>query len=157
MESYKKKILIFLAAIALCFGVKLVSSAANGAPENTKVLFNKSAAIDDQPNLAVGSNNNNIGVSGLFYKMIFMVLLVVFLGIAVIYVSKKLLPKLNLPGKRIQVTETVHIGPRKSIHLIKIGKKTLLIGSTNENICSLADVTDQITEMDLSANQMDDN
>jgi flagellar biosynthetic protein FliO len=86
-----------------------------------------------------------------------MVLLVISLGAAVIYLSKKLLPRLNLPGKRIQVSETVHLGPRKAIHLIKIGKQTLLIGSTNENITKLADVTDQLSEVDLPVNQTGDN
>jgi flagellar biosynthetic protein FliO len=75
-----------------------------------------------------------------------MVLIVVLLGVAVIYISKRLLPKMNLPGKKIQLTETIHIGPRKSIHLVKVGSKTLLIGSTNENITSLADVTDELLD-----------
>ncbi len=61
----------------------------------------------------------------------------------VVYVSKKLLPKIsNLPGKQIRVIETHHLGPRKSIHLIAAGSRRLLIGSTSETITMLADVTD---------------
>lgn len=99
-----------------------------------------------EPNFTVGQGNN-IGVSGLLYKMILMVLAVIVLGLAVIYLSKKMLPKFNLPGKRIQVIEAVHLGPRKSLHLIKVGQKTLLIGSTNENISHLADLTNHILDV----------
>lgn len=156
MRLFKTKILVVLTAILLCSGVTFVYSAQSGADDNVESLVNQSFPVqDNQPKFTVGSDSNT-GVGGLFYKMILMILVVVSMGVAVVYLSKKLLPKLSLSGKRIQVTETVHLGPRKSIHLIKIGKKTLLIGSTNENISSLADVTDQISEVDLSANQIND-
>jgi flagellar biosynthetic protein FliO len=75
--------------------------------------------------------------------MIFAVLLVVVLGTAAIYISKKFVPRISsFTGKKIQVVETVHLGPRKAIHLIKIGERRLLIGSTNESITKLADVTE---------------
>lgn len=150
VASKKKIIIISLVSVLLCCGIKL---AGKGTYESdTKALM---SACEDDPNLTIGSNS--IGVGGLFYKMILMVLVVIALGVAVIFLSKKLLPKLNLAGKRIKVIEAVHLGPKKSLHLIKIGKKTLLIGSTNENITNLADVTDQLSEVDLSGIQMDDN
>jgi flagellar biosynthetic protein FliO len=78
-----------------------------------------------------------------FYKMLLSILVVACLGVAVVYVSKKLLPKMsNLPGKQIKIVETSHLGPRKAIHLIQIGPRRLLIGSTSETITMLADVTD---------------
>ncbi len=87
-----------------------------------------------------------------------MVLLVVVLGAAAIYLSKKLLPRFTqLSGKRIRVVETVHLGPRKTVYLLKIGSQQLLIGSTNENITKLADISDESSEVDLPVNQIDDN
>ncbi len=78
-----------------------------------------------------------------FYKMLVSILVVAVLGAGVIYLSKKLLPKMsNLPGKQIRVIETNHLGQRKSLHLINIGSRRLLIGSTNEAITMLADVTE---------------
>jgi flagellar biosynthetic protein FliO len=149
MGSYKRKIVVLLGAILLCSGATLVYSAQSGADDNVESLVNKPVSLsDNQPKLIVGSGGN-IDTSGLFSRLIVMILVVVCLGIAAIYLSKKLLPKLNLAGKRIQVSETVHLGPRKAIHLIKIGKQTLLIGSTNENITKLADITDQIPEAGL--------
>ena len=84
------------------------------------------------------------------------VLLVAVLGAAAIYASRKLLPRItNLPGKKIRIVETVHLGPRKALHLVEIGDQRLLIGSTNESITKLADVTAAFAE--LSAKDADDN
>jgi flagellar biosynthetic protein FliO len=119
------------------------------------------AAPQQQPDSAISPNsqqgqNNSLemqtragfanaqpGGRELFYKMLLSVLLVIALGIAVIYVSKKLLPRIaNLPSKQIRVVETIYIAPRKGIHLIQIGEHRLLIASTNESITMLADLTD---------------
>jgi len=156
---FKKKIGVFLLAVVLCSAVALVYSAPSGTDESTKPLSsdNSDSVHSAQPNLTMGSDGN-LGTGGLFFKMILMVLLVVVFGAAALYLSKKLLPRFSrLSGKRIQVSETVHLGPHKAIHLIKIGKQTFLIGSTNENITKLADVTGQFSEVDLPVNQISDN
>ncbi len=74
--------------------------------------------------------------------MMLSVLLVVGLGAAAIYASKKLMGRIaNLPGKRIKVVETAYLGPRKAVHLLRIGDLWILVGSTNENITKLAELT----------------
>jgi len=159
MGLSKKKIGMFLMVIALCSGMAIVYSAPSGTGESTKSLLldNSDSVYSTQPNLAIGSDGN-LDADGLFFKMILMVLVVVVFGVAAIYLSKKVLPKFSrLPGKRIQVCETVHLGPRKAIHLIKIDEQTLLIGSTNENITKLADITGRLSEADLPANPIDNN
>ncbi|MHC4531731.1 MAG: FliO/MopB family protein [Planctomycetota bacterium] len=158
MGLSKKKIVVFLMVIALCSGMALIYSAQSGTKESTKSSFDNSDPLySNLPNLTIRPDGN-LDAGGLFFKMILMVLLVVVFGVAAIYLSKKLLPRLtNLPGKRIRVSETVHLSPRKAIHLIKIGKQTLLIGSTNENITKLADVTDQLSEADLPVNPIGNN
>ena len=158
MGLSKKKIVVFLLTIVLCSGVTFVYSAQSGTNESTKSLFDNSGSLyGNQPNLTTGSDDN-LGTRELFFKMMLTVLLVVVLGVAAIYLSKKLLPRFtHLPGKRIRVIETVHLGSRKTVHLLKIGNQQLLIGSTNENITKLADVTDQLSEVDLPANQIDNN
>jgi flagellar biosynthetic protein FliO len=73
------------------------------------------------------------------------VVLIVVLGAGAIYGSKRLAGKFaNLPGKRIKIVETAHLGPRKAVHLLRIGDRCLLIGSTNDNISKLADLTTEI-------------
>lgn len=100
-----------------------------------------SAGTTDEPNRPQLTPNRS-GTRELFFKMILSVVLVVGLGAVAIYASKKLVGKITtLPGKKIKVVETVYIGPRKAVHLLKIGDRSLLIGSTNENITKLADLT----------------
>ena len=150
--------------VTLGSGVLLVCSARPATDgtelENSPVLASpqvraKSKAgslFANNPNFS-GRPNGSAGNQELFFKMMLSVLLVVALGVAAIYVSKKLLPKItNLPGKEIRIVETVHLGPRKAVHLLEIGNQRLLIGSTNENVTKLADVNSTLT--DLTAQEM---
>lgn len=115
--------------------------------------FAAGSLFASDPNLPA-SSDGIFGGRELFFKTMFMVVLVAVLGAAAIYVSKKLLPRItNLPGKEIRVVETVHLGPRKTLHLLRIGQQWLLIGSTNEEIRKLADVTDALA--DLSEQEVD--
>ncbi len=158
MKLFKKLIVVFLLAGALPGSAMFVCSAQSGADENTKPLFTDSVSLyGSEPN-RTGGLGNNVGTGDLFFRMILMVLLVVVLGAAAIYLSKKLLPRFTqLSGKRIRVVETVHLGPRKTVYLLKIGSQELLIGSTNENITKLADITDESCEVDFPVNPIEDN
>jgi flagellar biogenesis protein FliO len=140
MTMNKIKLVGITAALILAGGLL---SAAVGASQQS----------GQEPNAAASGRTSGtqpsyeqFGVSGereFFYKMLLSILVVAGLGAGVVYVSKKLLPKIsNMPGKQIRVIETHHLAPRKSIHLIAAGSRRLLIGSTNETITMLADVTD---------------
>jgi|GEM_PF-2142705 len=155
MGLSKKRIVVCLLTITLCSGATFVYSVQSGANESTQPLSDNSGSPnDDPPNRAVWSDDNPVA-GGLFFRMILMVLLVVVLGVAAVYLSKTLLPRFTrLSDKRIQVCGTVHLGPRKALHLIKIGQQTLLIGCTNENIATLADVTGQLSDVDLPADRI---
>ena len=88
--------------------------------------------------------------SGIYYRMMLAVLIVVVLGGAAIYVSKKILPKIsNLPGKEIRVVETVYLGPKKAVHVLEVGSRRFLIGSTSENVTKLADITSDPVEFSV--------
>lgn len=175
MVRYRKKIVVFLITITLGGGVLLVCSARSDTDEtkleNSPVLASpqvraKSKAgslLANDPNFS-GRPDGSAGNQELFFKMMLSVLFVVALGAAAIYVSKKFLPRItNLPGKEIRVVETVHLGPRKAVHLLEIGNQRLLIGSTNENITRLADLTRAFTDLSaqegsrLAGTQIDNN
>jgi len=152
MRLFNKKTTVFLLIIALC-GVSVLANATQpGTAKNMKSLFDNPSSFDaNRPTVP----NTNSGSHELFFKMMFMVLLVVALGVAVMYISKRILPKFtHLPTKRIQIIETVHIGPRKAVHLLKVGSQLILIGSTNENITKLSDITGPF-KADIPATQTD--
>jgi len=112
----------------------------NGFTETPSIFFGGEAG---DPNLSAPTNI--AGTRELFFKMMVSVVLVVVLGAVAIYASKRLAGKIaNLPGKKIKIIETTHLGPRKAVHLLRIGDRCLLIGSTNDNITNLADLTTEI-------------
>ncbi len=167
MLGFKKKIVAFLIVVALGSSVLVLcsaQSASDGTESRSKNAGFQSVPAGDGSKSKAGSlfandpnfhgrPSDSVGGRELFFKMMLSVLLVIALGVAAIYVSKKLLPKItNLPGKEIRIVETVHLGPRKAVHLLEIGNQRLLIGSTNENVTKLADVTSTLT--DLTAQEM---
>jgi len=156
VTAYKKKIVAFLIVAAVgsvALGIRTTGSAATPqtstrGTEPAKPLFD---------NFSSPFANNGPNIRDLFFRVVLAILLVVVLGAAAIYISKKFLPRIaNLAGKKIHIIETVYLGPRKAVHLLKIGNRQLLIGSTSESITKLADITANGSfEMDLSAAEKD--
>jgi len=107
---------------------------------------NPSSFLSD-PNL-VSSAGAGLGNGELFLKMMLSVVLVIALGAAALYVSKKVLPRVaHAPGKEIHVLETAYLGPRKALHLVEVGSQRLLIASTNDNVTMLAHVNEAWLDM----------
>jgi flagellar biogenesis protein FliO len=152
MKLFNKKTTVFLLIIALC-GISVLASAARSVTaKDMKPLFDNQGSSDTNQTAVP---NTKLSSHELFFKMMFMVLLVIALGVAVMYISKRILPKFtHLPAKRIRIIETVHIGPRKAVHLLKVDSHVILIGSTNENITKLSDITES-PKADISATQTD--
>ena len=157
MRLSRKRIVVLLLAVAFCSGAVSLCAAAGGSDEGTRSLFDDSGfAYGSDPNRIAGLDD--AGAGDFFFTMMLMILLVVVLGAAAIYLSRKVLPRFTqLSGKRVRVVETVHLGPRKALHLLKIGNRQLLIGSTKENITRLADVTDALSEADSPVSQIENN
>jgi flagellar biosynthetic protein FliO len=100
------------------------------------------ALAENEPNFSPAADDM-LDTKELFFKMLFAVLLVIVLGAAAIYISKKVLPQLtNLPGKKIRVIETLALGQRKTVHLLEVDNRRFLIGCTADSITKLADMTD---------------
>lgn len=160
MTKFKKKILIVLSIIALGNGALIVcsvQSAANGTgPEGSTSAPNQSESVVEAESRGLFAKDpDHSETSGyrpvkgeFFFRAILAIVFVVVLGVAAIYVSKKLLPQIaKMPGKEIRIIETIHLGPRKALHLLEIGNRRFLIGSTNENVTKLADITDDFVHV----------
>ncbi len=144
MSEHRKKITASVVAAALCAVMLLFflcRTNPSGAAEPSAGNANPSAV--NTPNFYTTKSDN---LGELFYKMMASVILIVILGGAAMYVSKKFLPRIvSQSGKNIHILETTYLGPRKTMHLLKVGEKKLLIGSTSDSIAMLADVTDALT------------
>ncbi len=160
MAGFRKKIVVFLITVALGSSVLVVclaQSSANGT-ESEKPKFDPCQPLTgagpragslfaNDPNFA-GRGAYDSGSGEFFSRAMLAVLFVIGLGAAAIYASKKLLPKItNLPGKEIRIVETVHLGPRKAVHVLEVGNRRFLIGSTNENVTKLADITSDFADL----------
>ncbi len=158
MTVNKKKIVVFLVALALGSIMLVLCSAQSAPAEQAKPLFkNSSSPFANDPNFSAAPANSP-GTRELFFKMLLSVLLVVVLGAAAIYTSKKFLPRIaNLPGKEMHIIETARLGPHKAVHLLKVGNQQLLIGSTSQSITKLADVTAAPKDNEGGFGPLDDN
>jgi flagellar biosynthetic protein FliO len=149
MELFRKKSVTFLTAVAIIFGAICAHAEESVTEQDKETPTNNSTSTDDNKSdfdIDMG-DDSDLGIREASIKLTFAVLMVIVLGWAAIYLSKKILPKLSsMSGKTIQVVETVHLGPRKSVHLLKIGNKQILVGSTNDNITKLADIPDLTTD-----------
>jgi len=154
---FKKRIIPLLAAIALGGGLLVVCSgqSASDEPDRGRQASEPNglhARTDNGGASVFGYDPNSSGGfaydpdGGIYSNLVRAVLFVVVLAVAAVYASKKLLPKItNLPGKEVRVVETVYLGPRKAVHVLEVGNRRFLVGSTNENITKLADITGDFT------------
>jgi len=89
-------------------------------------------------------NSNQFSTSEMFYKMIFAIVVVIVLAIAAVFVLKKLPMIAKLPSRQIKVIESISLGQHCRIHIIEAGGRKLLIGSTNQTITRLADLSEPV-------------
>ena len=160
--KYRKKFVVFLVVLMLVIPLGRIVLSIQSPPELSQdsqdryvEQGNLKSKVDflfvDDPNFSTDSNKSTSKLFGggreLFFKMMLSILLVIALGAVAIYVSRKVLPRFtNLPGKQIHILETHYLGPKKAVHLIEVDNQRLLIGSTNENITLLAELTCALTE-----------
>jgi len=154
MNNFKKKNIIILSVLALLGCLLLLASASGGGNQtaDTYLINAKKQSTSDlqsagrslsiaDSNLFINSDYKTSG-NELFFKMLLSVFIVAALGVAAVVLSRKVFPRISsLQGKKIRITETVYLGPRRSVHLLEVGARQFLIGCTNENINTLAELT----------------
>jgi len=90
------------------------------------------------------------------WTMLASVLVILALGGAAMVVTKKYLPRLRAAGGReLAVLETVHLGPRVTVHLVKAGGKRFMLGATRERVSMLAEVGEAFPDIADLAERMD--
>jgi flagellar biogenesis protein FliO len=146
---YQKKRIAFLCLLLLVSGgwIALASRQSGAATEPSSGTGTFSAPEKvPVPNLSLGSGE-------LFLKMMLSVGLVLGLGGAALYVSRRVLPRVtHAAGKEIHVLETACLGPRKALHLVEVAGQRLLIASTSDHVTMLTTVNE--TWLDLPKAEM---
>jgi flagellar biosynthetic protein FliO len=73
-------------------------------------------------------------------------------GVAVWWLLKKMnTPWLGSKNGQLELIETMHLGSRKAVHVIRAGKKQLLVGSSNEGVRLLCDLTGALETISAEA------
>jgi flagellar biosynthetic protein FliO len=151
----KRRIVVFAALLVLGGTVVLIgrSNSVTQPINQENIKLNKGTTPMDEGSFSK-QFANNLGNQELFFKMTISIILVIVLGGLGLYLSKRFLPRItNAPGKEIHVLETAYLGSKKAVHLVEVGNQRFLIGSTEERITTLADVTE--TAPDLTIQQQD--
>jgi flagellar biogenesis protein FliO len=88
--------------------------------------------------------------AGIYFRLLFAVFLVAVMGFGVYWMSRHFACKMRgSKAGRIEILETAYLAARKTLHIVKIGNRTFLIGSTNDSIRSLAELGDELPEESL--------
>lgn len=102
------------------------------------------------------SENSGTALTESLHRMMVAVVIVVVLGLAAIYASKKVLPKFSrMQGKKIKILETLPLGSRKSLYLLDVSGHQILIASTHDRITKLAELTEGFSLDAFSSEQSD--
>ena len=142
VNKHVGKTVILCAVLAISVGMASWAARARAAKPREHSAAEGLPAFLSDPNLP---SNSSIPFANadVMLRLAFSVLVVIVLGAATLYVSKKVLPKVtHAASKEIRVLETTYLGPRKSLHLVEINGQRLLLGSTNDNISTLAHLND---------------
>lgn len=83
--------------------------------------------------------------TGMLLDVLWKLGLVVLCVYGVFWVMRRVSVRRVAPGGRqLQVMETVSLGANRSLHLVRVGGQTLLLGTTAQEVRNLADVTDAL-------------
>ena len=148
---FKKKILLLSATLVICIiaGELLSKARASEQSQNAeKADRNRTKETVEWSNYS--SNLNQAKETAQFKLMkqfAIAIFFVIVLGFGAFYFSKKLVPRLTaMRGKNISVVETIHLGQNRTLFVLEIGTgQKLLIGSTNNAINFLSDVTEALS------------
>ena len=93
---------------------------------------------------------------GTLWRLLAYVVVILVLGAAALVVTKKFLPRLRMAGgQELAVAETVHLAPRVTVHLVRVGGRRFMVGATRERISMLAEVTGTFPDIAEVAEQME--
>ena len=154
--------LIIMLATAPAFAATAqAASDVNSPTANSQSVNTNFSSTNTTPNTPKSfgfdtGRSDQFDPGAIFLKMIAAVILVVALGLVLVFVSKRLAPRISNSGsKRVRIIETTPLPGRKMLLLVKAGGRELLIGSTQEKLTMLADVTENFFDTDTEVQKKD--
>lgn len=111
-------------------------------PESVENAELQGTATTEIDSVEVAEPGNYIKITQWIKALVLVIIVVI---VAIILLRKKLGIKTGMIGRKryIHVVDSVSLGSKKSVHLIKVPGKVLFIGVTNERIQSLSEITEK--------------
>jgi flagellar biogenesis protein FliO len=146
--------------------VEADSDSRNSGPEEaTNSSPGRPAEKSQEPKKLGRSNGDSIsslaGKKGdanrMLWQMLASVLIIAVLGAVAYFGVRRFAPKFRLtPRRDIHLMETLPLGARKSLHLVEVGGKKLLLGSCRESISILTELDDESSSQGHSRQENQD-
>ncbi len=163
-------VLLLLVCLQLGVGAQASDSAATSAAPVGRAAVattqSASGAGDKATTQSVGWSRfskstddfGDTGLAGPLWQMIGIVVIIAVLGVGGLLMVRRYAPRIQQRrGRHISVVETTGLGPNKSLHLLRVGDRDLLISSTRERVSMLADVTGAVGESFEQVMEREDN
>lgn len=149
LKKRSQLLTMLIIAVALV-GVLIINS--NYVTAEQSLAANK-AAVSEQTQAEQEYGGFSTDALPSLMKVGFALLIVVVAIYAGIYLLKKMMGKKYSGNKKhnlLEVLETTYIGPKKSISLIKVADKSVLVASTDTQISMLTEMDSEATKEILS-------
>ena len=139
----KKRILVLGFLLALAIVGQVLLRPCLGKTDTAESITALASATP--PQTLEQNQDTEMLQSDLWRTFFYMLGFVAMIGGGAWLVCRKFSGGLAGGGQLIRVGETVRIGPRKALHLIRVGKKAFLVGSGGDSFTLLADVSDSVS------------
>jgi len=155
-----KKYALVLCALLLALGVSVAATAqgaeaptagTSGALGNAAAVDETTLAIGGETGAGVKAGSKAAGPNTFLYFIRMVVVLALVLG--AIYLVFRLMKRLGKPkigsDSAIKVLATTSLGTGRAVHVINIGSKAYLVGSTDSSVSLIAEITEKELVDDL--------
>ena len=141
----KKRLLTIGGLLAVCIVGQVLLRPCLG---ETSAIETAAPVIAPAANLsepADAFHNDADGLQSTLIRQFFLMIgCVAAIGAAAWFVCRKFGGGLAGGQGIIRVSDTVRLGPRKAVHLVRVGKRAFLVGSGQDSFCLLAEVSDSV-------------
>jgi flagellar biogenesis protein FliO len=114
-------------------------------PEQTEL----SKILRDSRQRGEGLGSSDRGLRSTLAMLLGYLAVIAILVAAAVFFAKRVFPRMGVmksAGREIEVVEAAHLAPRRTVFLLRVGSRKLLVGSAREALTNLGDVTDALQE-----------
>jgi len=140
-----KKLVSILIVLTILFNASVLTAREKSNPSDTvqKTVQDTLATTDNLLGFQ-GNNGPNFGM--LLFKTIGSLIIIFILIFIVVYYFKKfIIGKKGAGGNAgsMQIVGNLYLAPKKSLYLVKIGKKIVVLGVTENNISRISELDEE--------------